>query len=203
MSGDRLDGARLPCGQPVAGLLSHVADGRPIPDPEHHRACPHCRAAVAELGALWEPVRALAAEDVRAPADLLSRTMRRVRELVSEGWYAVIQIGDGRTRIAGRVVGAVARLAAEEVPGIALALGRGRTSSDTATRSVGAEGAGAAVGVAGSHVVVDVDVIIQMGASIASIAQVVRERIVRRVGTQTGLTTTEVNVRVVDVADLS
>lgn len=178
--------SRLRCGRPIDDLLAQVSEGRPPTDPEHQRSCPHCRAALSELDELWRPVRALAAEQVQAPAEVLAQVMSRVRELVAQGWYAVIPSPDGDTRIAARVISAVARLAAEQVPGVSLALGGGHTATD--------------VGVAGPRVVIDVDVIVEMGTVIAAASRSLRERVARDIAAHTGLHAGEVNITVIDVA---
>ena len=55
------------------------------------------------------------------------------------------------------------------------------------------------VGVAGDRVVVDVQIAIDLGFPMVVVAQQVRNRIADHLRAQTGLTTTEVNVTVVDV----
>jgi uncharacterized alkaline shock family protein YloU len=196
---------RLPCGMPVDDLLTQVTDRTPPPDPAHQHSCPHCRAAVAELEDLWAPVRDLAAEDVRAPAGLLQAVMGQIRDLSRNSWSAVLDDPLGRTRIAARVVGAVARLAAESVPHVTLALGGGRVATPTDTTADPARIAGRRseaatdVGVAGSHVVVDVQIAVDYGAPVWQVAERVRNRIAQHIATQTGLTASEVNVAVVDV----
>jgi uncharacterized alkaline shock family protein YloU len=200
-----LPGDRLPCGKSVDDLLIQVVDRTPPPDPAHQQSCPHCRAALAELEDLWAPVRDLAAEDVRAPAGLLQAVMAQIRDLSRNNWSAVLEDARGRTRIAARVVGAVARLAAESVPHVTLALGGGRVGTPTDTtvdpaRIAGVEGeATTDVGVAGNHVVVDVQIAVDYGAPLWQVAERVRKRIAQHLAAQTGLTTTEVNVTVVDV----
>ena len=196
-------GDLLPCGTSVDVLLVQVADGEVPRDGAHQRNCPHCRAALAELRELWTPVLELAAEEVRAPSGLLQAVMAQVREMSRNSWTAVLQETAGQTRIAARVVGAVARLAAESVPHVTLALGGGRVATPTgaapdAGRVAGAEDA-TDVGIAGSHVVVDVQIAVDHGVPIPQVAEHVRQRIAAHIATQTGLTTTEVNVVVVDV----
>jgi uncharacterized alkaline shock family protein YloU len=194
---------RLPCGMPVDDLLAQVAELTPPRDPAHQQHCPHCRATLSHLEDLWAPVHDLAADDVRAPAGLLQAVMAQVRELSRAGWSAVLLDDQGRTRIAARVVGAVARLAAESVPSVTLALGGGRvlSSADSATDQQHAAGADDAtsIGVAGDRVVVDVQIAVDYGADMLAVAEQVRDRITQHIATQTALTTTEVNVTVVDV----
>jgi uncharacterized alkaline shock family protein YloU len=177
----------------VDDLLAQVADGTAPRDPEHQRTCRHCRATLAELTALWEPVHDLARQDVRAPAQLLETVMARVRELPRSTWHAVLPgeatAGGGQTRIAARVVAAVARLAAQSVPQVSLALGRGHNADHN----------GAEVAAAGQHVVIDVQLVVDHGAHIPEVARQVRHQITRHIAAHTGLTTAEVNINVTDV----
>ena len=198
--GDAPGDERLPCGASVDELLADVVDDRAPRDPEHRRRCPHCRAALAELRDAWSPVADLAAEEVRAPAGLLDAVMARVREL-SNPWYASLPGPRGHTRVAARVVGVIARLAAESVPRVTLALGRGHTgSAASAAEIAGPAGETASdVGVAGTHVVVDVQIVVDYGAPIHEVARQVREQISRDLREHAGLMTAEVNVTVVDV----
>ncbi|MGY5884644.1 Asp23/Gls24 family envelope stress response protein [Modestobacter lacusdianchii] len=199
------DEDRLPCGVRVDDLLAQVADQAPPRDAAHQRGCPRCRAALAELADLWAPVADLAAEEVRAPASLLQEVMAQIREMSRNAWHAVLTDPTGQTRIAARVIGAVARLAAESVPHVAVALGGGRPVTRHGETPSLAEIAGSAgeaatdVGVAGSRVVVDVQIAVDYGVPIASVAQLVRDRIAAHLAAHTGLTTSEVNVTVVDV----
>lgn len=195
------DSRHLACGACVDDLLTQVTERTPARDPEHQRSCPHCRAALAELTGIWAPVNDLAAEDVRAPAGLLAAVMERVRALPRHSWHAVILTDRGETRIAARVVGAVARLAAESVPHVTLALGGGRTAREHSLEQIASAQAEAAtdIGVAGTTVVVDVKVVVDTEARIPAVAQQVRTQIARHIAAFTGLTTAEVNITVVDV----
>lgn len=202
----RPDGDRLPCGVHADDLLAQVVDGTPPRDPAHQATCPHCRATLTHLTELWAPVLELAQEDVRAPAGLLQAVMTEVRELARAGWSAVLREDGGQTRIAARVVGAVARLAAESVPHVTLALGGGRIATTAGERTDPAAVAGSEtatdIGLAGDRVVVDVQIAVDLGVPIPRVAQQVRNAITDHLTTQTGLRTTEVNVTVVDVRPL-
>lgn len=203
---DGPDGDRLPCGVHADDLLSQVVDGTPPRDPAHQASCPHCRATLTHLTRLWAPVLDLAHEDVRAPAGLLQAVMSEVRELARGGWSAVLRDETGQTRIAARVVGAVARLAAESIPHVTLALGGGRVATaagERTDRTAVADAEDATdVGLAGDRVVVDVQITVDLGVPIPRVAQQVRDRITDHLRVQTGLHTTEVNVTVVDVRPL-
>ena len=201
--GPTADADSLPCGTPVDALFRQVTEDTPPQDPTHQRHCPHCRATLAHVTELWAPVHDLAAEDVRAPRGLLQSVMAEVRDLARSGWSAVLLDHQGRTRIAARVVGAVARLAAESVPSVTLALGGGRVVTAAGAppdqeRAAGAENA-TSIGMAGDRVAIDVQSAVAYGADMLAVAQQVRDRIDRHLAAQTGLTTTEVNVTVVDV----
>ncbi len=196
---------RLPCGAPVDDLLAQVTEGTPPRDAAHQRTCPHCRAALAEFEDLWAPVRELAVEDVQAPAGLLQAVMAQIRDLSRNNWSAVLSDLAGQTRIAARVVGAVARLAAESVPHVTLALGGGRVATPSGAAAdpalvAGRRGEAATdVGVAGSHVVIDVQIAVDFGVPIQRVAATVRDRIARHIAEHTGLVATQVNLTVVDV----
>jgi uncharacterized alkaline shock family protein YloU len=187
--GDR----RLPCGVPLDALLDQVAERRPPRDPHHQQNCAHCRVALAELDDLWAPVRDLAGEPVHAPPGLLAHVMGRIRDISRNPWFAVVPGPTGGTRIAARVVAAVARLAAGTVPHVDTAIGRGRAVPDDPTADP------ATVAVAGTHVIVDLDIAVGFGASIPEVTRQVRAAVLRDLREHTGLTTTEVNITVVDV----
>ena len=199
------DAPDLPCGAGYDGLVAQVAERRP-PAPDgpvaaHQRACPHCRAALAELDELWAPVHALADRRVQAPTGMLETVMARVRELPRQRDYAVLpradrQGGPGSTRVAARAVGAIARTAALQVPGVVLALGSGHGRSRTAPDGH----PGTSVGVSGGHVVVDVSLVVDAGEAIPALAAQVRRRVSVLVHALTGLVVTQVDVHVVDLA---
>ena len=196
-------GDRLPCGVGVDELLNQVAEHAAPHDAAHQRTCRHCQATLAELTALWQPVHDLAAEDVQAPAHLLEAVMLRVRALPRSVWHAVIpsDSGAGETRIAARVVAAVARLAAESVPHVRVALGGSHLAADLNPLHPIGHGAETATGVAvaGTHVVIDVQIAVDHGAHIPDVAAQVRTQIIRHITAHTGLTTAAVNVNVTDV----
>ncbi len=187
-------GDRRPCGVRVDELLDQVAGHAAPRDPDHQRTCPHCQATLAELTALWQPVHDLAAENVRAPAHLLEAVMLRLRRLPRNMWHVVIpsDSGAGETRIAARVVAAVARLAAGSVPHVSLALGAGHLAGQHADTTTD-------VAVAGTHVVIDVQIVVDHGARIPDVAAQVRTQITRHIAAHTGLTAAAVNVNVTDV----
>ena len=188
-------GDRLPCAVPVDELLVQVADGtRPL-DGRHQSACPHCRATLAEIRALWAPIGQLATEHLNAPPELSASVMAKVRELPRNAWHAVIPGERGTTYIAARVISAVTKLAAEGLPAVALAVGRAQQgpASEAPTPAAGAQ-----VGVAGSHLILNVHIIVRFGEHIPTLARALRSRIREQVELL-GLAPTEVNIAVVDV----
>ncbi|MGB8384221.1 MAG: Asp23/Gls24 family envelope stress response protein, partial [Dermatophilaceae bacterium] len=165
-------------------------------DGRHQGACPHCRAALAEIRRLWAPLGELARENVTAPSGVRASVMAKVRELPRNAWYAVLTGDRGTTYVAARVVGTVTKMAAEGLPTVALAVGRGQQSpAFDAPRSA----AGADVGVAGSHVVIDVHVIVRFGEHIPTLARLLRRRVSEHVVSLIGLTPSEINIAVGDV----
>ena len=169
---------RLSCGADVDDLLEQVADGRPPTDPEHQAGCPYCRAALAELGALWAPVQQFATARVHAPAELVERVMRQVRTLTRDAWHGVLGGPRGVTRIAVWVIATVARRAALRVPAVLFATGRAGPGRD-------------GVGVVGRTVVVDLDVVAPYGVDLQELGARVRRVVTSDVARLTGVTVAE------------
>jgi uncharacterized alkaline shock family protein YloU len=202
---------RLPCGVPLDNLLRQVAEGIAASDAAHQEACPHCRAALAELAEFWAPVHRMAGEDVRAPASLTSTIMERVRPMATHGWHAVLTGTPGVTRIAAWVVAVIARRAAAGVPGVGSVRGQ-VTPPPVSVRSVSAEvvrggpsssqrAAAAGVGTAGRRVVIRVDVTADPGISLPTLAHEIRRRVTAEVTTMTGLSVEAVDVLVSDLVE--
>jgi uncharacterized alkaline shock family protein YloU len=191
----------LPCGVPLDEIYAQVVDQTPPAHPEHQARCPHCRAALADLSEAWAPVAQLAAKQITAPSSLLESVLAKVRQISRDPWYGMITTEHGRTRVAARVVDAVVRLAAQEVPHVSIAFGRRRTTrdNDPATIAGTARESATNVGVAGSHVVIDVQIVIEMGPNIPTLADQVRRTVRTDIERFTGLTAVEVDVTVVDV----
>lgn len=200
MNGPTVD--RLPCGTRVDALLDQVDAGQAQARTPHQLGCPHCQAALAELDALWAPMRALAAERVVAPPGMVVAIMGRVRELANRVWYTLLPESRGATRIAARVVAVIARRAAAGVPGVRVALGRSTDpvaarTVEQATRAHAAPGT--AVGVAGAHLAVDLALATAYDSPIPAVAERVRRAVVRDVRAATGIADVEVNITVDDV----
>jgi uncharacterized alkaline shock family protein YloU len=111
----------------------------------------------------------------------------------------------GKTSIADSVVAKIAGLACREIDGVhEMGTGMSRTlgvlkerlpvgsSQPSATRGVNVE-------VGERQAAVDLDIVVEYGASIVDLANAVRENVIGRVEAMTGLEVTEVNVTVDDV----
>jgi uncharacterized alkaline shock family protein YloU len=124
----------------------------------------------------------------------VNTTQLRATELVSE---------QGRTTIADAVVAKIAGMSAREVPGVHRLVPRsvGSTVAGLAQRVVGAESPtqGVSVQVGQREAVVDLSFIVEYGVSIPQVADAVRNNIVNRVQSMTGLTVREVNIDVTDL----
>lgn len=108
----------------------------------------------------------------------------------------------GRTKIADVVVESIAGIATKEAPGV-YAMGGGMSravgavrdkvqSGENVTRGVHAE-------VGEKQAAVDVDFVVEYGATITDTARQVRSNVSGAIGRMTGLEVVEVNVDVVDV----
>lgn len=177
----------LPCGADLDELTVQVVERTPAQDPEHQAGCTHCRAALAELRALWSPVHALADEEVVAPEDLVERVLDQIQELDYTGGRAVIGGDDGDTAIAIRVVAVIARKAADSVNGTLLAMCR--ASADVE------------VGAVGRSVVVRLELIAALGMHLPSLSAQIQRAVREHVAALTGLSVVAVDVSVVEVAE--
>lgn len=183
------DAQRLACGIAVDQLLTQVADNRPATDPAHQDHCPSCQTALADLRRLWAPVAELAAEDVRAPSTLLAAVLARIRDVTSDPLVVIVPTPSGPLRVAARVINAVARLAAGEVPAVGLALSHAADPTHHSARD----------GEGGPPVDIKVDITAAYGAPLHLVAEAVRRRIAADLHHHLGLTTGTIDVTVLDV----
>jgi uncharacterized alkaline shock family protein YloU len=193
---------RLPCGRHVDDLIEQVAEGHGGDLTEHQRACTHCRAFLAETATLWEPVSALAHEELRPPADLFDKVITRVRELAADAWFVLLPNDAGATRIAARALAGIAQASAARAAGVRAVLGRSShtplaTAAAAATRSH--RQPDSAVGIAGTQVVIDLALVTRYGARIPDVADDVRGRVLRALRALAGLRHVRVDITVDDV----
>ncbi|RJQ89064.1 Asp23/Gls24 family envelope stress response protein [Amycolatopsis panacis] len=110
---------------------------------------------------------------------------------------------EGLTTIADVVVQKIAGLTAREVPGVhALGGGAARAFSALRERIPGATasaGQGVSVEVGEKQAAVDLQVVVEYGASIADVSRSIRRGVIAGVEHMTGLEVVEVNVEVVDL----
>jgi len=114
----------------------------------------------------------------------------------------------GTTTIQDAVVTAIISMAAEEVDGVATSHGGVRLPGDTSP-TVGefvdnitggaSRTRGLSVDVGEQQTATDITINVEYGRSIPQVTQAVRERIIERVQSLTGLEVTEVNIQVNDV----
>ncbi|MFD0202204.1 MULTISPECIES: Asp23/Gls24 family envelope stress response protein [Saccharothrix] len=109
----------------------------------------------------------------------------------------------GRTTIASSVVQKVAGIAAREISGVhAVGGGVSRAFGALRERIPGAgtaSTAGVAVEVGERQAAVDLDIIVEYGASIVDLARAVRRNVIGQVERMTGLEVIEVNIAVNDI----
>lgn len=127
----------------------------------------------------------------------------------SSGGDSPLQTDRGSTVIQDSVVKSIVGVAAEEVEGIQTTTGGGRLPGDS-SRTVGefiggisgggdVRTRGVSVEVGSAEAAVDLTVKALYGKSIPQTTQAVRDNVVRRVESLTGLKVTEVNVDVTDI----
>lgn len=113
------------------------------------------------------------------------------------------EASQGSTTIAPQVVQKVVALAAREVSGIhAMGGGASRAFGAVRERIPGggtAQTAGVRVEVGQKQAAIDLDVIVEYGASIVELTRAVRRNVITAVESTTGLDVTEVNIAVNDV----
>ncbi len=110
----------------------------------------------------------------------------------------------GKTTIASSVVQKVAGIAAREISGVhALGGGLSRAFGGIRERIPGSTGAsqasGVAVEVGEKQAAIDLDLIVEYGASIVDLAKAVRRNVIGAVEQMTGLEVIEVNIAVNDI----
>jgi len=118
---------------------------------------------------------------------------------------AQLQTDQGNTTIADSVVSKIAGVATREVPGVH-DMGKGASRAFGALKDklpVGSSGPnparGVKVEVGERQAAVDLDVVVDYGASIVDVAQSVRRNVIDRVEGMTGLEVVEVNISIDDV----
>ncbi len=192
----------LPCGRLIDDILEQVADGRGTDLDAHQVQCPHCQAALTELGSAWRPVHDLAVAPVQVPPGLSEAVVDRINRLVQDVWYTLQLTDLGAVRVAARVIARIARDIAQTVPGVRVALGK---STDGPIAKLVERATGrhrhphAAVGVLGRTAVIDLAVAVQYDLPVYEVAATVQQRVTRELRESIGLKSVTVNVTVDDV----
>jgi uncharacterized alkaline shock family protein YloU len=116
---------------------------------------------------------------------------------------APLQTEQGTTTITNSVVAKIAGLAAREVDGVQdlKSPDTGGAMSDIATKVTGGDerGSGVKVEVGEREAAIDLGMTVQYEVNIPRLAEAVRQNIIKRVQSMTGLTVTEVNITVSDL----
>jgi uncharacterized alkaline shock family protein YloU len=114
------------------------------------------------------------------------------------------ETSQGRTSIAAGVVQKVAGIAAREISGV-YAMGGGVSRAFGAVReripgsSTSGSTSGVQVEVGEKQAAVDLDIVVEYGASIVELARAVRRNVITAIEAMTGLEVTEVNIAVNDI----
>ncbi|GAA2593477.1 hypothetical protein GCM10010399_25120 [Dactylosporangium fulvum] len=198
----RAPGGRLACGADIDDLLEQAADRNATEFDAHQEDCPHCRAALTELGDLWTPILALASIPITAPPALTATVMRRLAQLLHDVWYTLEPTGAGSIRVAARTVAVLARSAAMRVPGVSIAFGRSTheplaTLTDTATRHH--RYPHTAVGILGQTAAIELTLAVTYGEPINDVAREVQRRVINELRDAIGLHHITINVTADDV----
>lgn len=175
---------RLACGTALDALVDQVTEQEHPLDGAHQAACAHCQAALVALREAWDELQSFAGQPVVVPAGLSRRIMARIRALVSR-WpsAAVLDGGRGETRISEWVLAQVAHRTALAVPGVVLASALS-VIIDPADRT---------------RVSCSLRLAITYGPAIDALTSAVREQVSQRVGAQTGVSVTRVDIAVADL----
>jgi uncharacterized alkaline shock family protein YloU len=141
-------------------------------------------------------VRAVAADRTQASPSAVEAALRRLRGARVEAEYGRIDSPQGHTRVAARVVVALARHLAAGVPGVEVALGR--------LAAPGHEDGGEVVpdveaGVSGGSTAVQITLAAAYGQDLRALGERIRTVVARGVRDATGLEPVDVTVHVDDV----
>lgn len=196
----RTPAGELVCGASVDDLIDQVTRGDASTRTTHQAWCRHCQATLGEYERLWSPVHDLAAEPVDVPDSILEDVLRQIRRATERPGYGHLQDPDGRTSISDRVVKVVARISAERVDGVRVALIR-RRDRDQRRQTDGRSPRHASVeaGLAGSTVALEITLAAAYGVNLDSLARRVAAAVSDSVHRQTGLHVLAVEVEIDDV----
>ena len=186
---------RLPCGAVIDDLIGQGADGDAGSRTPHQAGCPHCQASLAEYQRLWAPVQDLADQHVPVPDGIIDHVLRAIHTAGENVGYGLLSAPMGVTRIAGRVVAAIARTSAERVTGVRAALAREHPPlpEDRSAEAV--------VGVHGTSAAVHITLAVTFGQDLIALADRIRATVATTVRAATGLEPVEVTIIIDDVLE--
>ncbi|CAM3338420.1 Asp23/Gls24 family envelope stress response protein [Stackebrandtia soli] len=119
------------------------------------------------------------------------------------GGHARLKTDNGQTSISGAVVSKISGMAAREIPGVhSMGSGSSRRMGQLRALVPGSNESlsrGVAVEVGEKEAAIDMDVVTWYGQSIVDVTSAVRDNVIDRVESMTGLHVVEVNINVDDV----
>jgi uncharacterized alkaline shock family protein YloU len=211
MSAD-VQGKLLPCGTELATLIDQVAEGLPPERSRHQQRCPHCQAALEQLGQVWGFVREVAREDIVRPPGLVESVVRRIKhELRALGQlipleavvprlvrHALLTGPGGVTRIADTVVARLVARIVRDTPGVYALSVRGMSAFSAGSHG-GLATRGVSVWVDRHRVDIEIRIVIEYGRRVPVVSAVVRDRVACWIERATGLEPGQIDIRIDDV----
>ena len=198
---------RLPCGRDKERLLEIVAEGRPIGAGSHEATCPYCQAALAELNALWMPVREWSSRPTQVPTHLVRTVIARVRRMTQSPHHVVAATTKGVTSITSWVIAQFGVEAALRVPGIASvgpSHARGELRRHFSVLRQGADAVGVTE-VGAEAVSLELSLTVRPVTDVLSLAESVRSEVINELRRQADLEVSEVDISVdgIDLGEFS
>jgi uncharacterized alkaline shock family protein YloU len=131
------------------------------------------------------------------------RSQSRSMERTPSSGGAALKTEHGTTSISSSVVAKIAALATQEIPGVqAMGKSLSRTFGSIRSKVPGASAAtdqGVSVEVGERQAAVDIDIVCYYGQSIVETADAIRQNVIERIESMTGLEVVEVNINVDDL----
>ncbi len=138
-------------------------------------------------------------DDRAAPSPARGGSLERP----SQGGGAALKTEHGVTSISSSVVAKIAGLATQEIPGVQ-AMGKSMSRAFGSLRAkvpggTASQSQGVSVEVGERQAAVDIDIVAYYGASIVETSDAIRENVIDRIESMTGLDVVEVNISVDDL----
>lgn len=198
---------RLPCGRDKERLLQIVADERSVGARSHEATCPYCQAALAELTALWSPVRDWSSRPTQVPTHLVRTVIARVRRMTQSPHHVVAATAKGVTSVTSWVIAQFGAEAAGRVDGV-VSVGPNQPRSERRRRSIVLRGGADAVEVTevGAEAVsLEFSLNVRPVTNVLSLADSVRSEVIHELRRHADLEVSEVDITVegIDIDNVS